>query len=213
MVVEEPAVIAEEPATAAEEPALPAEDPAGVVEKSIKEFFNEAYTKDPIPDNVLGQPRRGQTRSKQLSLAECQEDGNGRLLYRQRLYVPNYMPLKLRLIKDFHEVPAAGHPGWSKTLELLSRQYYWPKMHKDVDRFLHNCHTCQRLRTSRHAPFGILRPLLIPDGGAWCSHLDGLYHRPTMVEWIECHPHRSLPINENAAFHSLSGYLHGGAAC
>ena len=77
------------------------------------------------------------------------------------------MPLKLRLIKDFHEVPAAGHPGRSKTLELLSRQYYWPRMHKNVDRLLHNCHTCQRSRTSRHAPFGILRPLPIPNGGAW----------------------------------------------
>ena len=77
------------------------------------------------------------------------------------------MPLKLRLIKDFHEALAARHPGRSKTLELLSRQYYWPRMHKDVDQFLRNCHTCQRSRTSRHTPFGILRPLPIPDGGAW----------------------------------------------
>ena len=92
---------------------------------------------------------------------------NGRLLYHQCVYVPNYILLKLRLINDFYEVPAARHPGRSRTLELLSRKYYWPRMHKDVDRFLHNCHTCQRLRTSRHAPFGILRPLLIPDRGAW----------------------------------------------
>ena len=124
MVAGEPAVVAEEPAAVAEGPALPADNPAEAAEKSIEELFNEAYTKDPIPDDVLGQLRRGQTRSKQLSLAECQEDGNGRLLYRRRLYVPNHMPLKLRLIKDFHEVPAVGHPGWSKTLELLLRQYY-----------------------------------------------------------------------------------------
>ena len=151
----------------AEEPALPAEDPAGPAEKSIEELFNEAYTKDPIPDDVLGQLRRGQTRSKQLSLAEYQEDGNGRLLYRQHLYVPNHILLKLCLIKEFHEVPAAGHPSRSNTLKLLSRQYYWPRIHKDMDRFLCNCHTCQRSRTSRHAPFGILRPLPIPNGGAW----------------------------------------------
>ena len=36
-------------------------------------------------------------------------------------------------------------------------------MQKDVDRFVKNCHTCQRSRTSRHAPFGVLRPLSIPD--------------------------------------------------
>ena len=74
-------MVAEEPAVVAEEPALPAEDPAGPVEKSIEELFNEAYTKDPILNDVLGQLHRGQTRSKQLSLAECQEDGNGQLLY------------------------------------------------------------------------------------------------------------------------------------
>ena len=78
VLAEEPAAIVEEPVTLAgnptqpvEEPALPAEDRAGAAEKSIEELFNEAYAKDPIPDDVLGQLRRGQTRSKQLSLAEC----------------------------------------------------------------------------------------------------------------------------------------------
>ena len=36
-------------------------------------------------------------------------------------------------------------------------------MQRDVDRFVKNCHVCQRSRTTRHAPFGILRPLPIPD--------------------------------------------------
>ena len=81
MVVEEPAVVVEEPAAVAEEPALPAEDPAGAAEKSIEELFNEAYTKDSTPNIVLGRLCRGQTYSKQLSLAECHEDSNSRLLY------------------------------------------------------------------------------------------------------------------------------------
>ena len=82
MVAEEPAVAVEKPAAVAEKPALPAEDPTRAAEKSIEELFNEAYTKDPIPDDVFGQLCRGQTRFKQLALAEYQEDGNGRLLYR-----------------------------------------------------------------------------------------------------------------------------------
>jgi len=39
-------------------------------------------------------------------------------------------------------------------------------MHKDVDQFLRNCHACQRSRTGRHAPFGVLQPLPIPNA-AW----------------------------------------------
>ena len=64
VVAEEPALVAEELAAIAEEPALLAEDPARAAEKSIEELFNEAYKKDSIPDNVLGQLYRGQTRSK-----------------------------------------------------------------------------------------------------------------------------------------------------
>ena len=30
-------------------------------------------------------------------------------------------------------------------------------------RYIRNCHTCQRARTSRHAPHGVLCPLAVPD--------------------------------------------------
>ena len=98
-----------------EEEAPQAEEEADNV-KTITELFNKAYIQDPIPNDVLEQLRRGQTRSKQISLAECQVDENGHLLYCKRVYVPNHMPLKLQLIRDFYETQAAGHPGQSKTL-------------------------------------------------------------------------------------------------
>ena len=37
-------------------------------------------------------------------------DDNGHLLYRKRIYVPHYIPLKLWLIRDFYETLAVGHP-------------------------------------------------------------------------------------------------------
>jgi len=132
---------------------------------TIEELFDQAYKEDPLPRDILQQLQEGRTRSKQLSLAECKEE-NGYLIYRDRVYVPDYLPLKLQLIKDHHDTPAGVHPGRSKTLELLGRTYYWPQMHKDVGRFICNCHTCQRSHTARHALFGILRPLPIPDA-AW----------------------------------------------
>ena len=67
---------------------------------------------------------------------------------------------------NHHSIPAAGHPGRSKTLELISSEFYWPKMQQDIERFVHNCHICQRSRTSRHSPFRITRPLPIPHR-AW----------------------------------------------
>lgn len=99
---------------------------------TIQKLFDDCYIQDPILNNILGQLHRGQTWSKQLSLANCQEDDNGHLSYQKHIYVPNDIPLKLWLIK-FHKAPVAGHLGQSKTLELLVRQYYWPRMYKDID--------------------------------------------------------------------------------
>ena len=97
-----------------------------------------------------------------ITLGECSRDGH-RLKYRDRLYVPEHGPQRLRLLRTHHEAAAAGHPGRWKTLEILKRTYYYPKMQAGTDRFVRNCHTCQRSRITRHAPFGILRPLPIPD--------------------------------------------------
>src|SRR5437660_6250096 len=74
------------------------------------------------------------------------------------------MLLKLKLIKDYYEMPIAEHSGRVKTLKLLARTYFWPKMRKKIDRFVRNCHTCQRSRTPRYAPFGILKPLSVLEG-------------------------------------------------
>ena len=100
---------------------------------------------------------------KDITLVECSWSPTGRLLYRGKFYVPAYGPLRLYLIQMHHEVPVAGHSGQSKTPELISRNYHWPKMRQDVERFVRNFHTCRQSKTSRHAPFGVLRPLAIPQ--------------------------------------------------
>jgi hypothetical protein len=107
--------------------------------------------------------RRVVQRSKHLSIAECSEE-NGKLVYQKRLYIPDNHPLKLRIMREAHSNPAARHPGRSKTLELFTRTHFWPNMRQDIERFCRHCHVCTRSRTSRHALFGILRPLPIPDG-------------------------------------------------
>src|SRR5690606_33497247 len=84
------------------------------------------------------------------------------LFYLDRLFVPTYILLILRLNQLHHDVPAAGHPGRSKPIELIQRQYYWPTLRKDIKQYIKNCHSCQRSHTSCYAPFGILRPLPIP---------------------------------------------------
>jgi transposase InsO family protein len=129
---------------------------------SLDTLFADGYAADPFPAHVITLIRQGATRSKHISLAQCSVGPDGRLYYSGLLYVPDYDPLRFELLRRHHEVPSAGHPGRAKTLELLCRRYYWPRMRRMVDQYLRNCHTCQRIRTPRHAPFGVLKPLPVP---------------------------------------------------
>jgi len=135
----------------------------GLVNAKSTELFSEAYNLDPFPMKVLAMLEKKVRYCKDITLVGCYWSPTGRLLYRGKFYVPAYGPLRLYRIQTHREVLVAGHPRRSKTLELLSRNYHWPKMWQDVERFVRNCHTCRRSKTSRHAPFGVLRPLAIPQ--------------------------------------------------
>lgn len=58
------------------------------------------------------------------------------------------------LIKLAHEHPASAHCGIRKTLELLRRQFYWPRMTAEVISLVNDCDTCKETK----APNYILRP-------------------------------------------------------
>jgi hypothetical protein len=128
----------------------------------LEQLLRNGYESDPFPAEVMEMLDNGVRQDKRITLAEC-ERIEGRLHYRKRLYVPDSDELRLHLVKAHHDPPAAGHQGRSKTFELLSRLYYWPKMRQSVEQYVRNCDTCRRSKTPRHAPFGVLRPLGIPE--------------------------------------------------
>jgi hypothetical protein len=91
---------------------------------TVEELFSKAYQVDSFPNKIPHMLRNGVHHSNKISLAECTEDNNGRLLYRGALHVPEDNDLRLRLLKEHHDKLSAGHPGRAKTLELLNREYY-----------------------------------------------------------------------------------------
>lgn len=129
---------------------------------SLPDLFSQAYQMDSFPGEVLLMLHTKVKHSREISLAECSESPEGLLLYRNAVYVPNSDKLKLRLLQEHHDSPSAGHPGRAKTLELLTRTYYWPTMRKYVDQYVQNCHLCRQSKATRSSPQGVLRPLPIP---------------------------------------------------
>ena len=146
----------DESATDSDTPALP---------EWMKTSLRLAYEEDPIPSSVLEALDRGDRRHKDLTLSECARRGD-LLYYRERLYIPDNDDLKAQILSECHESPIAGHPGRTKTYELLARTFYWPNMFDYVQQWCKNCEICQRITPSRSGHHGVLRQLAVPQR-AW----------------------------------------------
>ena len=51
--------------------------------------------------------------------------------------------MRENIIREKHSGGLAGHFGMDKTLKQLSHFYFWPKMRRDVQRFVARCKVCQ----------------------------------------------------------------------
>jgi hypothetical protein len=115
------------PAVTEPEPAVPQPPP------EIDNLLNEAYESDPLPLEILRALENRDMSHPLITLANC-EKKETRLYYLERLYIPDHNELKAELLRFCHDNFVAGHPGKSKTYELLTREYYWPGIYRYVER-------------------------------------------------------------------------------
>jgi len=85
------------------------------------------------------------------------------LWYQGKIWIPNDEGIRTGLFAKHHEPRQGGHGGTAKTTELITRLYYWRKIRKDIKRLIKSCHTCQRTKVVRHAPYGLLHSKEAPD--------------------------------------------------
>lgn len=64
---------------------------------------------------------------------------------------------KQEIISSRHDEKTAGHPGIDKTIELITRDYTWAGLRKDVEQYIKGCDTCHKAKHSRHKPYGLLQ--------------------------------------------------------
>ncbi|QRV73375.1 Retrotransposable element Tf2 protein [Ceratobasidium sp. AG-Ba] len=95
---------------------------------------------------------------KQYDKYEWKED---LLWYEGRIVIPENKEIRLAILEMHHDNPIAGHQGQARTLELISRRYYWPAMKQQVNRFVETCEICQRSKGHKH--YAPQKPLPIPQ--------------------------------------------------
>ncbi|CAD0043000.1 unnamed protein product [Aureobasidium pullulans] len=57
-------------------------------------------------------------------------------------------------IRDHHDDPIHGHPGITKTIEIIRRNFAFPQMKAKVTAYVQKCRSCQMNKSSRHAKYG-----------------------------------------------------------
>ena len=58
------------------------------------------------------------------------------MLKEEKVYMPKDEELRAEVIQWYHDVPTAGYRGQWKTVELVTRNYWWPEITRDVGRYV-----------------------------------------------------------------------------
>lgn len=81
------------------------------------------------------------------------------VLYKQCSYRPNHTTSadwrivvpkdkRLAILKQCHDDPLSAHGGRHKTIDRVSREYYWPKMYEYITRYVQKCEVCCATKAS-----------------------------------------------------------------
>jgi len=85
------------------------------------------------------------------------------MLKEEKVYVPKYEALKVEIIRLHHNTSMGEHRGQWKTAEMVTRNFWWPGVMREVKWYVEGCNTCQRNKNRTKQPAGKLMPNSIPD--------------------------------------------------
>uniref|UniRef100_A0A8D0BYT7 Gypsy retrotransposon integrase-like protein 1 n=1 Tax=Salvator merianae TaxID=96440 RepID=A0A8D0BYT7_SALMN len=87
----------------------------------------------------------------------------GLAYHRRRLYVP-VEPCREEVLRLCHESRPAGHFGLFRTLHLILRDFWWPRVRADVEWFVKSCPVCHHAKDPPGKPPRLFQPLPTPTG-------------------------------------------------
>ena len=74
-----------------------------------------------------------------------------------KVYVLKDKELRVEVIRLHHNVLVAGHRGRWKTVELVTRNYWWPGVTRDMGRYVEGCDLYQRMKNRMEELAGKLK--------------------------------------------------------
>jgi hypothetical protein len=84
---------------------------------------------------------------------------NGEWWKGQRRVITGDTEMRRTIIKNHHDLPAYGHPGISRTTDLVAKYHWWPNLATEVQNYIKGCAECQRHKINTQARKAPLSPI------------------------------------------------------
>ena len=85
------------------------------------------------------------------------------VLKKKNVYVPKDKALRVEIIWLYHDILVIGHRGRWKMMELVTKNYWWPRVTRNVGKYIDRCDICQRMKNRIEVPAGKLKLSEIPE--------------------------------------------------
>jgi len=130
-----------------------------VEEGNLKDKIRKAQEEDEKVVKVVEELKKAGIKTLRDEEWEIED---GIIIKKERIYMPEE-ELRSKVIQLHHDTPVEGYGGRWKTTELVTRNYWWPGVTKEVRKYVDECNACQRYKNRSEAPVGKLIPNAIPE--------------------------------------------------
>ena len=80
-----------------------------------------------------------------------------------KVYVPRNEKLRAEIIQLYHDILVEGHGGQWKIVELVTRNFWWLGVTKEIKKYIEGCDACQRNKDCTEVLAGKLMPNTVPE--------------------------------------------------
>ena len=88
---------------------------------------------------------------------------DGIMYKKQKVYISKDNKLRVEIVQLHHDILVGEHRGQWKTVELVTRNFWWPGVTKEVKQYVEECNFYQKNKNCTEQPVGKLMPNLIPE--------------------------------------------------
>ena len=129
-------------------------------EVELVEKIKKARSKDEDVVRVVEEMKKAGVRELEGNEWKLEED---LILKEGKVYVPKDEELRVKVIQLHHDMPVAGHGGRWKIVELVTRNYWWLGVTRDVGKYVEGCNLCQRMKNRTEEPARKLKLSEVPQ--------------------------------------------------